>query len=576
MAVAVKRYLFAFFLTILIVIAFRNSQEVVTQLQEQNPPYPGYNRPYKSKWKSFPQKYPVKKFEKLPDGKPIDIPKIQHDFPEEKADVRTTRETRLKAVRDNFQHAWQGYRKHAWLKDEVRPIDGGSRDAFGGWAATLVDSLDTLWIMGLKKEFNEAVAAVGKINFNECTENNLNVFETTIRYLGGFLSAYDLSGRKELLGKAIEVGDLLMAAFDTENRMPITRWDWKEALAGHTQSASTIVLVAEIGSLSLEFTRLSQLTGDPKYFDAVQRITNLFQRQQKYTRIPGLWPMVINAKGADLTANTDFTLGAMADSLYEYLPKEYMLLGGLRSEYKQMYELAIDAAKEHLFYKFKNPQNLDLLMSGTRSHGMLIPEGQHLVCFVGGMVGIGAKIFNRDELDTARKLVDACIWAYEAIPQGIMPEVFSLMMCENDCKWNQTEWQEIIQKSAGDFHGTFEELLEDKRIPPGFATIRDRRYMLRPEAIESVFIMYRITGDATLMDKGWKMFQAIEKHTRTPIAHSALHDVTQKYPIQVDKMESFWTAETLKYFYLLFSEPSQISLDEYVFNTEAHPLKRPK
>ena len=86
----------------------------------------------------------------------------------------------------------------------------------------------------------------------------------------------------------------------------------------------------------------------------------------------------------------------------------------------------------------------------------------------------------------------------------------------------------------------------------------------RPEAIESVFILYRITGDTVLQDKAWKMFQAIEKYTRTDIAHAALDDVTVANPPKSDRMESFWTAETLKYFYLIFSEPNVISLDDYV------------
>ncbi|KAK4889308.1 hypothetical protein LTR28_002788, partial [Elasticomyces elasticus] len=72
------------------------------------------------------------------------------------------------------------------------------------------------------------------------------------------------------------------------------------------------------------------------------------------------------------------------------------------------------------------------------------------------------------------------------------------------------------------------------------------------------------------------MFQAIDTHTKTDIAHAALDDVTNKQTSQADSMESFWTAETLKYFYLIFSEPDVVSLDEYVFNTEAHPLLRPK
>jgi len=60
------------------------------------------------------------------------------------------------------------------------------------------------------------------------------------------------------------------------------------------------------------------------------------------------------------------------------------------------------------------------------------------------------------------------------------------------------------------------------------------------------------------------MFQAIQKHTKVPIAHSAIDDVTNLTPSKANEMESFWLAETLKYFYLLFSDPSVISLDEYV------------
>jgi Glycosyl hydrolase family 47 len=129
----------------------------------------------------------------------------------------------------------------------------------------------------------------------------------------------------------------------------------------------------------------------------------------------------------------------------------------------------------------------------------------------------------------------------------------------------------------------------------------------RPEAIESVFILYRVTGERAYQDIAWDMFQSIENATKTDIANSAIRDVTEVVPAQTDRMESFWLAETLKYFYLIFSEPELISLDEYVLyvlpcceptsllfavapkskialltpsfylcrNTEAHPLKRP-
>lgn len=90
---------------------------------------------------------------------------------------------------------------------------------------------------------------------------------------------------------------------------------------GNRQRASTHVLVAEIGSLSLEFTRLSQLTNDAKYFDAIQRVMDVFDQSQEKTKLPGLWPVTVDAHTPSFTEGDSFTIGGMADSLYEYLPK---------------------------------------------------------------------------------------------------------------------------------------------------------------------------------------------------------------------------------------------------------------
>ena len=154
--------------------------------------------------------YPVSSFIPLPTGAAIDVPRIQHVFKPEDTAARAVREKRLGIVKEALVHSWQGYRKHAWLYDEVAPISGSYRTTIGGWAASLVDSLDTLWIMGLHEEFEEAVAAASKIDFDKTEHLPLNVFETTIRYLGGFLGAYDVSGGTYpvLLQKAREVGEV--------------------------------------------------------------------------------------------------------------------------------------------------------------------------------------------------------------------------------------------------------------------------------------------------------------------------------------------------------------------------------
>jgi len=102
-----------------------------------------------------------------------------------------------------------------------------------------------------------------------------------------------------------------------------------------------------------------------------------------------------------------------------------------------------------------------------------------------------------------------------------------------------------------------------------------QRYNIhRPETIESLFYLYRVTGDTIYREWGWKIFEAFEKYTRLTDGYASIDNVlTPDNPGYKDKMETFYLAETLKYLFLLFSDDSSLfSLDEFVFNTEAHPL----
>ena len=279
-----------------------------------------------------------------------------------------------------------------------------------------------------------------------------------------------------------------------------------------------------------------------------------------------------------------FTLGSMADSWYEYLPKQHMLIGGRDDEdqLKKMYDLAMTTAINNLFYQPMVPDNKDILMSGSvtvdsNTRTRLSPQGQHLGCYTGGMVAIGAKIFDKPEqMNTARKLVDGCVWAYDSMPSGIMPESFFMVPCEmnSDCQWDEKKWEAAVleraksKKNEGDKSQTDAQLLNQTirnyQTPKGFSEVWDPRYLLRPEAIESVFVLYRLTGDADLLDSAWRMFTNIERNTRTEYGNAMVSDVRVDQSAKQNKMESFWTAETLKYFYLIFSEPNVVSLDEYV------------
>jgi len=177
-----------------------------------------------------PEKYPVppEKRIRLPRTRKPTIPSIQHKFPPETSKAKTVRIARLAEVRDAFEHAWRGYKKSAWAQDELRPLAGGFKTPFCGWAATLVDSLDTLLIMGLDDEFALALEEVKKIDFKYKEGCQINLFETTIRHLGGLLAAWDMSGGKHpvLMEKAVELAEVLYAGFDTPNRMPAPHYYW--------------------------------------------------------------------------------------------------------------------------------------------------------------------------------------------------------------------------------------------------------------------------------------------------------------------------------------------------------------
>ncbi|OAR05772.1 hypothetical protein LLEC1_02431 [Akanthomyces lecanii] len=579
-------------------------------------------------WKSFTQSFPVpsESMAPVPTGKPKLIPKIQHTFKPEPAEDKAKREARLAKVKAAISKSWNSYRKDAWMHDELRPVSGRFKDPFCGWAATLVDSLDTLWIAGLKEEFDDAVKnGVANIDFTFSEKSDIPVFETTIRYLGGLLAAFDVSGGHKgdypvLLDKAVELAEVLYGVFDTPNRMPVLYYRWQPQHVSQPHKAGNVG-VAELATLSMEFTRLAQLTKENKYYDAIDRITNAlvkFQADGK-TAISGLFPENLDASGDDLAPASawgqSFSMGGSQDSAYEYFPKEYLLLGGLEPKYQKLHQDTVSAVDEWLLYRpMINETERDIYFSAKiRTQGKPKSdlsaeyEATHLTCFIGGMYGLGAKIFDRPkDLETAKRLTDGCVWAYNKTPSGLMPEASLMIPCPSldKCEFDKAKWYASLDSNkahrdqqvsgwelqygaiakSGDSSvperpQSHEEYVEayiaSTGLPAGFDRVLYKSYILRPEAIESVWYMYRITGDSTWMDKGWTMFEATMAATDTDLANTAVSDVMVEKPPMDDAMESFWLAETLKYYYMLYAGPDVISLDEWVLNTEAHPFRRP-
>lgn len=511
-------------------------------------------------WSEIPFSHQIQNPITLPTATPRAIPKIQAQFDDGAKEKHLARQHKVKSV---FLRSWNSYKEKAWLHDELAPISGRPRSGYG-WATTMVDSLDTLWIMGLEDDFEQAVKALNEsVDFTRSDNSPISVFETTIRHLGGLLGAYDVSDHRypALLNMATQLGEMLYHSFDTHNHMPATSFNWGAKLDGRYQHAGRSTCLAEMASLTLEFTRLAQLTGDSKYFDVVQRVTNELMSAQDNTRLPGMWPMMPKPDQLKWEIGIDFGVGALSDSAYEYLPKTYLLLGGTVPIYKTMYEKAVKRIKETLLYRPVVPDNLDILFPASvqaQPSGQLHVrhEAQHLAHFLGGMFELGGKTFARpDDLVIGKKLVDGSVWSYSATPSGIAPEHFHTLACTNisNCTWNQTEWER---------HQLSPSRTDD--LPLGMVGPITRGYYLRPEAIESVFYHYRITGDAAYLEHAWEMFEAIDKSTRTDHANAQIRDVLVQDPDREDRMESWWLGETLKYFFLIFADPGVVSLDDFV------------
>lgn len=545
-------------------------------------------------WRTLPIRFPVASIQSLPRGPAEKLPKLQSGSERISRLTLWYQRGRQSAVKDAFARCWESYKSLGWAADELAPLSGLPRNGLGGWGATLVDNLDTLWLMGMKEEFDKAVEAVSQISYEDTLSPEINTHEINIRHLGGLLAAYDLSADRRLLKKAVEVGDMLYAAFDTPHRMPITHWDFHKAARQEEQIAEEVASPSELGSFILEFTRLSQITEDPKYFDAAQQVMTRLDRLQDATGLAGMWPVVIHAR-EDMVDGDIFSMGPETDSLYKTLSQAHALLGGRMPMYRKMYEKATRTAAGHSLFRPMNVEGEDILVSGSvrvtttqngRSRTHLEPQAHHRACFAGGMFALGGALFNIPiHRKIANKLVDGCIWASQAMPLGIMPEVYETVPCASQasCPWNIYHWEQEVRKKASIQPGADPSLdvdafIKDHRLPKGFIAIPNTRYNLRPEIIESMFTLYRITGREDLLDTAWEMFEAIQKATKVDNGNAALADVTAdaEGPAHTDSMESFWMAETLKYFYLMFSSPDVLSLDKYVFNSAGHPLKLPQ
>jgi len=455
-----------------------------------------------------------------------------------------------------MNHAWAGYR-NAWGADTVKPKTGTAGKSWANCAFTMVDALDTLWLMDMRKEFNNATEYIrDHLHFEH--EKPVSVFETTIRELGGLLSAFALSGNSVFREKAAELGDRLLPAF--RNGLPLAQVILKTGTAKRGKVRGTVL--SEAGTVQLELSYLSRITRDPKYKlagdKAMDILLDLGGRD-------GLLPIYVDlptqaSHGQSKLGRSMLTgrsnrasFGAMGDSYFEYLLKLWIMEGKERDLYRDAWVKSMDQAVDAgMFRAYKEVRNMDaaaVLELDLKSRKLMNKE-DHLACFMGGLLMLGEKTSAANSFkgffEWGRKITNGCYGMYVKSPSGLAPEIFRFLTTE-----------QTLQVDT-----------------------RARHYLLRPETAESIFYLFYFTGDPQYRRWAGFILEAIERHCKSEFGYSSISNTMVKSPLQTNEMESFFLAETLKYLYLTFlpNPKDLVDLDQWVFNTEAHlfPILQPR
>ncbi|PLW40231.1 hypothetical protein PCANC_17957 [Puccinia coronata f. sp. avenae] len=460
---------------------------------------------------------------------------------------------RAEAVKAAFTGAFDDYMKFGYPGDEVRPLSKGARNTRNGWSATLVDSLDTLFVMNLQDRFAKGVEDTLKIDFSQSqTKDGVSIFESTIRYIAGILSAYELSGASNapLLDQARKLADKLLLCWqDDAQNLPFPFLDFTT----NRPVTRDFISAASAGSLIMEFDRLSYYTHQPRYLQYATKAVQTVIRTP--SAIPGLPGLTFGVRNQTILYDLA-TWGSGTDSYLEYLLKYGMLINNSDPSYYNTWKQAVQSSIKKLI-QVSPVRNLTYLGEFSTSENSFNYEFSHLACYASGNWLLGGKVFQDDQLvDYGLRLVATCLETYKRTATGLGPEIFAFMGPNGETSGPKPSPQDVEFFRTNGFY------------------IVNPAYHLRPEVIESAFYAWRLTGDVQYQEFVWQAFQALQKYCKATASYSDIENVNSNTnPKQSDASESFLYAETFKYIYLTFSDPELLSLDQYVFNTEAHPFR---
>ncbi|KAL4423330.1 hypothetical protein ABPG77_006125 [Micractinium sp. CCAP 211/92] len=485
----------------------------------------------------------------------------------------TDDEGRAAAVRDAARHAWSGYRDCAWGEDELQPLSCTGVHWLN-LSLTMVDSLDTLYLLGMRREFEEAAEWLST-HLDVGAPSEVNLFETTIRVLGGLLSAQALSAdthpalSRQLAEKAADLGARLMPAFNSPSGVPYSDVNLRTGEAsppswGHVSSLS------EMSSVSLEFTYLSRITGHGPFEEVPLRVHSLLEAHA--SSAGGLLGQYFDPQTgrAHKEHRSTITLGARSDSYYEYLLKQWLLTGKSEGWLRERYVQAMRSVRSRLLRRTAPAGRPGLWYAAEQlPSGQLSGKMDHLVCFLPGLLALGdfhnvstqhdvpgntnnssigsnapdssttssagsdagqacpANLGDAaqeaaqavpeaaaappadsaeglPDLQLAHELALSCYELYRRTPAGLAPEIAHFA--------NNSALEDFPNKHVHDVgHGDFS------------IKTNDAHNLLRPESVESFYVLWKVTGHPQYRSWAWQVFRAFEKWTRVSLENRQEH-----------------------------------------------------
>ncbi|KAL2019030.1 hypothetical protein VTK56DRAFT_10134 [Thermocarpiscus australiensis] len=404
-----------------------------------------------------------------------------------------------------------------------------------GWI--IVDSLDTMMVMNLTEPLADARKWLYRsLSYDQ--DQDVNTFETTIRMLGGLLSAHYLasrlpgvsSGRDSVyLTKAVDLAERLLAAYESRSGIPYATVHLakKMGLPSHADGGSSSM--AEAATVQLEMKYLSHLTNDERYWRKAERVVQVLDDNAMES---GLLPIFVHPETGRFTTS-EIRLGSRGDSYYEYLIKQYLQTSGQQPIYLEMWEEALAGIQRQMI---TTTRKSGLKIAAELPQGIgstLSPKMDHLVCFLPGSIALGAtgghtlaEARTRPEwtqekekqMQLARELMKTCWGMYAVTLTSLAPEIAWFNVAEEDlrprpCDRPQRRTRDSLAAWKDDFI-----------VKP-----LDAHNLQRPETVESLLMMWRITEDPLYREWGWKIFQAFRKWTNAGLdkGYTSLDDVNK-------------------------------------------------